>query len=375
MDARRRDKPAADAVRKPAAAKSARPTAGATARPAKPQASDGASLAATTIMKSTKAKSTSAKPAASSKPGIAPHAKFAGRVPDHPFVSAFSEYLRAECHLSDNTVQAYRRDMRRFYEWAGDRKPQKLNVNDLSDYAAWLHAKNLSPASLARHLISLKMFYRYLQLEAITLDNPAELLGSQKLWQRIPQVMSPETIERMLLQPLTNKHCKARDRALLELLYATGCRASEISNLKVRDVRLDDGLVICRGKGDKERVVPLGGRAIEAVRVYLRDERPTLAGPGEDPSPYLLLSRRGKPVRRERVWELVKSYALQAGAHPDVSPHTLRHSFATHLLAGGADLRLVQEMLGHSSIQTTQIYTHVDQTRLQAVHKKFHPRA
>ncbi|MCE9604826.1 MAG: site-specific tyrosine recombinase XerD [Planctomycetia bacterium] len=307
--------------------------------------------------------------------GASVRTKLVARKPDHPYVSAFSEYLRAECHLADNTVQAYRRDMRKFYEWAGDRKAQKLTVHDLADYAAWLHAKRLSSASLARHLISLKVFYRYLQLEAITLDNPAELLGAQKLWQRIPQVLSLETIEKMLLQPLANKYCKARDKMLLELLYATGCRASEISNLKVRDVHLDEGHCVCRGKGDKERIVPLGGRAIEAVRVYLRDERPTLAGPGEDPSPYLLLSRRGKQMRRERVWELVKSYALEAGAHPDVSPHTLRHSFATHLLAGGADLRLVQEMLGHASIQTTQIYTHVDQSRLKAVHRKFHPRA
>jgi integrase/recombinase XerD len=372
MDSRRAKKPAANVrkidpkkVEKPAAAK---PSVEKTVGPAKSQAKDGAVKASVAAAKD------KAQPA-SAKPTIVPHAKFAGRKPDHPFVSAFTEYIRAECHLADNTVQAYRRDLRRFYEWAGDRKPQKLTVNELSEYASWLHEKGLAPASLARHLIALKMFYRYLQLEAITLDNPAELLGSQKLWQRIPQVLSLETIERMLLQPLTNKHCKKRDRALLELLYATGCRASEISNLKLRDVRLDEGHCVCRGKGDKERVVPLGARAIDAVRAYLAEERPTLAGPGEDPSPYLLLSRRGKRIRRERIWELVKSYALQAGAHPDVSPHTLRHSFATHLLAGGADLRIVQEMLGHSSIQTTQIYTHVDQSRLKAVHKKFHPRA
>lgn len=366
MDSRPKKKPATNVrkidpkqVLKPSPAKST-----ATAKTAVPAAS------------AAKEQATAAKPkAAPAKPAVAQHAKIAIRRPDHPYVSAFTEYLRAECHLADNTVQAYRRDIRRFYDWAGDRKPQKLTVGDLSGYASWLHEKSLAPASLARHLIALKMFYRYLQLEAITLDNPAELLGSQKLWQRIPQVLPLETIERMLLQPLTNKYCKKRDRALLELLYATGCRASEISNLKLRDVRLDEGHCICRGKGDKERVVPLGARAVDAVRTYLNEERPTLVGPGEEPSPYLLLSRRGKRIRRERIWELVKSYALQAGAHPDVSPHTLRHSFATHLLAGGADLRIVQEMLGHSSIQTTQIYTHVDQTRLKAVHRKFHPRA
>ena len=311
----------------------------------------------------------------------------AGRKLDHPFITAFADYLRAECHLADNTTQAYRRDLRRFYEWLGSRNPGRLKVADLSDYAAWLHDLKLAPASLARHLISLKLFYRYLQLEGTVRDNPVELLGTQKLWQRIPQVLSPETIERMLAAPLRSKWCKLRDRALVELLYATGCRASELSNLKTRDVHLDAGHCVCRGKGDKERIVPLGARAVEAVRNYLRDERPALAQAGEvvknapgksratAGSEYLLLTRRGRRMRRERIWELIKMYAAEAGAHPDVSPHTLRHSFATHLLAGGADLRIVQEMLGHANIQTTQIYTHVDQSRLKAVHAKFHPRA
>jgi integrase/recombinase XerD len=160
----------------------------------------------------------------------------------------------------------------------------------------------------------------------------------------------------------------------MELLYATGCRASEMANLRLRDMQLDGGYCICRGKGDKERIVPLGERAVAAVRDYLKNERPAAARRVKNPPDTLLLSRRGLRIRRERIWELVKQYALEAGAPNDVSPHTLRHSFATHLLAGGADLRLVQEMLGHASIQTTQIYTHVDQSRLKAVHKKFHPR-
>lgn len=303
-------------------------------------------------------------------------ANVANRPVEHPYVVSFIEYLRTEAHLSDNTVAAYRRDLRKFYEWLAGRKPTKLSVQELSDYAKWLHAKKLAPASLARHLISLKLFYRYLQLESITVDNPAELLGGQKLWQRIPQVLPPAVIEKMLVAPLTHKSCRARDKAMLELLYATGCRASELVNLRLRDVRHDEGHCVCRGKGDKERIVPLGKRAIEAVRIYLRDERPALAiGAGNSQPEWLLLSRTGRRLRRERLWELVKQYAVEAGAHPDVSPHTLRHSFATHLLAGGADLRLVQEMLGHASIQTTQIYTHVDQARLKAVHTKFHPRA
>jgi integrase/recombinase XerD len=299
----------------------------------------------------------------------------AGRKPDHPFVTAFADYARAECHLADNSVEAYRRDLRRFYEWLAGRNPAKLTVRELADYASWLHGLKLAPASTARHLIALKLFYRYLQLENVVRDNPAELLGTQKLWQRIPQVMTPAQIDAMLAAPDRNKTCRLRDRALLELLYATGCRASELADLRLRDLKLDAGHLTCRGKGDKQRIVPLGARAVEAVKKYLSEERPLLAA-GRKPAPeHLLLSRRGLRMRRERIWELVKIYAAEAGAHPDVSPHTLRHSFATHLIAGGADLRIVQEMLGHSSIQTTQIYTHVDQSRLKTVHKKFHPRA
>lgn len=347
--------------------------------------SDGANqpVVKAVAVKPAPAKAATAKPAVTkpttAKPVVVKTvagAELAGRKPDHPYITAFAEYLRSEAHLADNTVAAYRRDLRKFYEWLAGRKPTKLGVKDLAEYAKWLHAKQLAPASLARHLISLKLFYRYLQLESITVDNPAELLGGQKLWQRIPQVLSAEQVERMLQAPLTQKHSRARDKAMLELLYATGCRASELVTLRLRDVHLDAGHCICRGKGDKERIVPLGRRAIEAVRIYLRDERPALAqGSGERHTDWLLLSRTGRRLRRERLWELVKQYALEVGAHPDVSPHTLRHSFATHLLSGGADLRLVQEMLGHASIQTTQIYTHVDQSRLKAVHTKFHPRA
>jgi integrase/recombinase XerD len=166
-----------------------------------------------------------------------------------------------------------------------------------------------------------------------------------------------------------------RDRAILELLYATGCRASELSYLRTIDIHLDDGYCRCRGKGDKERMVPLGTIGADAVRTYLETDRPQLAARAPAPPEWLILSRRGRKLRREAIWELVKKYALRAGIPADVSPHTMRHSFATHLLAGGADLRQVQEMLGHASIATTQIYTHVDQSRLKRVHRKYHPRA
>lgn len=290
------------------------------------------------------------------------------------WLEAFVAYATGECHLAANTVAAYRRDLVRFLEWLGDRSIPALSIRDLADYAGWLHAKNLAPASVARNIVSLKVFLRYLQLEGVIQDNVAELLGSQKLWERVPKVLSPEQVTHLFEAPLRSDPFWRRDRALLELLYATGCRASELSNLRMCDVHLDDGFCACRGKGDKERLVPLGVRAAESVRAYLEHERGVLAERAGAPPEWLLLSYRGRRLRRERIWELLKRYAARVGAPPEVSPHTLRHSFATHMLAGGADLRQVQEMLGHASIATTQIYTHVDAERLKAVHRKFHPR-
>jgi integrase/recombinase XerD len=287
---------------------------------------------------------------------------------------AFVNYLRTECHLAENTVAAYGRDLRRFDGWLAQRDFRTLSIRELADYAGFLHEQKLAPASIARHLVSLKLFYRYLQLESVVKENLVELLGSQKLWQRVPQVLGPATIDRMLAAPTERDGLWRRDRAMLELLYATGCRASELSNLKLADVHLAETYAICHGKGDKQRIVPLGRRAIDAVKTYLESERAAIVKPLEADPDWLLVSRRGKRLRRERIWELVKRYALRAGAPEDISPHSLRHSFATHLLAGGADLRMVQELLGHASIATTQIYTHVDRSRLKKVHQQFHPR-
>lgn len=294
---------------------------------------------------------------------------------DPPWLLAFVAYLQGECHLADNTVAAYRRDLRRFNVWLAGRPFASLGVTDLAGYASWLADQKLAPASLGRHLVSLKLFLRYLQLEGALADNPAELLGSQKLWERIPQVLTPAMVDRLLAAPRPTERWWRRDRAMLELLYATGCRASELQNLTVGDTHLDEAYCRCLGKGDKQRLVPLGRRAIAAVRDYLAHERPQLAAQAPTPPVWLLLSRSGRALRRERLWELVTRYARSVGAAAGVSPHTLRHSFATHLLAGGADLRQVQEMLGHASIATTQIYTHVDATRLKRVHTQFHPRA
>jgi integrase/recombinase XerD len=290
-------------------------------------------------------------------------------------VEAFAAYAAGECHLSENTVAAYRRDLDRFSQWLDGRNLAALSIRDLADYVGWLAGHNLAPASIARHIVSLRLFCRYLQLEGALRDNLAELLGSQKLWERVPKVLSVEQIDRLFSAPEQGDPWWRRDRALLELLYATGCRASEISQLKLRDMHLDESYCICRGKGDKERLTPLNRRAVEAFRAYLDAERPKLAARRRPEAEWALLSYRGRRLRRGRIWELLKRYARRVGAPPEVSPHTLRHSFATHLLAGGADLRHVQEMLGHASIATTQMYTHVDMTRLRAVHRKFHPRA
>jgi integrase/recombinase XerD len=300
-----------------------------------------------------------------------------GNTPTNPvqrWIEMFLDYCRSECHLSSNTVAAYRRDMAKFSVWLDKRRFQDLTIRELADYPAFLNQRKLAPASIARHIVALKVFFRYLQFEGVLRDNLAELLGSQKLWQRVPQVLSPEMIDQLLAAPRTHDPLWRRDQALLELLYATGCRASEVSNLRPDDVHLSQGFCLARGKGDKERLVPLGRRAIEAVQEYLHHERSKLVESAAVPPRYLLLSRRGRRLRRERIWELVKQYALRIGAPQSISPHTLRHSFATHLLAGGADLRQVQEMLGHASIRTTQIYTHVDHTRLKRIHQQFHPR-
>jgi integrase/recombinase XerD len=288
---------------------------------------------------------------------------------------AFIRYLRTECHLAENTVAAYGRDLKRLFLWLGKRRLGQMRVSELAGYPAWLAEQGLAPKSITRHVASLKVFYRYLQLEGAISDNQAELLGSQKLWQRVPQVLSAVEVDDLLAAPRKSDGLWRRDRAMLELLYATGCRVSELSNLRMRDLHLAERYAMCRGKGDKQRIVPLGARAVASVRDYLAAERSRLAERRTPAPEWVLLSSRGDRLRRERIWELIKRYAVRVGALPEVSPHSLRHSFATHLLAGGADLRQVQELLGHASIATTQIYTHVDHTRLKRVHESFHPRA
>jgi integrase/recombinase XerD len=226
---------------------------------------------------------------------------------------------------------------------------------------------------VARHLVALKMFYRFLRMEERAKESAVDLLSSPALWERIPQVLSPEAVEKLLASPLPIDRFYLRDRALLETLYATGSRASEVVGLRMEDLHIDSAFCKCHGKGGKQRVVPLGRPAIEVLRAYLSEQRPKLTNAVPD-STWVFVSRGGRPLSRIMLWVLVKKYVRRAGLNIKVSPHTLRHSFATHLLSGGADLRTVQELLGHANIRTTQHYTHVDRDRLKDIHRQFHPR-
>jgi integrase/recombinase XerD len=291
-------------------------------------------------------------------------------------ITAFRHYLQAERGMAANTVLAYGRDLDRYAQWtaeSGLKDYLRPGIVDLSQYVSYLREQGLSPASSARHLVALKMFYRFLRMEERSDPSAVELLSSPTLWERIPQVLSPESVEKLLNAPQPGDRFYLRDRALLETLYATGSRASEVVGLKLADLYLDSAFCKCLGKGSKQRVVPLGRPALDALRAYLGELRSELVRAAPD-APWVFVSRGGRVLTREMLWTIVKKYARRAGLHTKVSPHTLRHSFATHLLAGGADLRTVQELLGHANIRTTQHYTHVDRDRLRSIHHRFHPR-
>ena len=297
--------------------------------------------------------------------------------PDRDPLGPFLHYLMAECGVSPNTLAAYRSDVAKFVRWRKEHAPGPiglLGVVQLTGYVDHLVSKGLAPTSIGRHLASLSTFFRFLIYEGKLADNVAKLLNAPAVWDRLPTVLSPSAVDRLLSTPDPSTLLGRRDRAALETLYATGCRASEVVNLRPADLDLRSGQARCVGKGDKERVVPLGGRACEALRSYLADVRPALVRTRTETAT-VFVSRHGRPLSRVGLWHLVKAHATAAGLTGTVSPHTLRHSFATHLLAGGADLRVVQEMLGHASIATTQIYTRVELSRLRAVHARFHPRS
>lgn len=292
-------------------------------------------------------------------------------------IGPFLHYLMAECRVSPNTLAAYRSDIVKFSTWRREHAPGPLTavgIATLARYVDHLGTLGLAPSSIGRHLASLSTFFRFLVFDGRLNENVAKLLVAPAVWERLPTVLSPASVERLLATPSNATPLGSRDRAALECLYATGCRASEVVGLTPADVDLTSGTARCVGKGDKQRIVPLGSRAREALRDYLSRGRPQLVARHPE-TVEIFVSRRGRPLSRVGLWTLVKAHALAAGLPASVSPHTLRHSFATHMLAGGADLRVVQEILGHASIATTQIYTRVELSRLLQVHRAYHPRA
>lgn len=289
----------------------------------------------------------------------------------------FLDYCSAECGLSQNTLGAYETDLRDFLttlELETDGDLAAVDARDLVGYVESCRERELGTNSVWRRIVSVRMFYRFLLLEGYVDNDTAEAFQTPHLWKKIPNVLSEQQVENLLDAPGEEDRLPLRDRAILEMLYATGARASEVCNLDLTSVNREYGFVRCYGKRMKERLVPVGERALEALEDYLERERPRLLGERENQSA-LFLTRTGRRLTRQSLWHLVTKYAKKAALGVHVHPHMLRHSFATHLLAGGADLRAVQMMLGHADISTTEIYSHVDKDRLLKTHKRFHPRA
>ncbi len=292
------------------------------------------------------------------------------------YVERFDDFLALEQGASVETSRAYRLDIARFVGYAnvkGAKAPIDVGARMLREYVYHLKDLGLSAASIRRNISAVRSYFKFLVAEGHVVRDPSERLETPKKWRTLPEVLAVEEIEKLLAAPSLDEPLAFRDRAMLELAYGAGLRVSEWISLSVRDVMLQDHLVRVFGKGAKERLVPIGRRAIGAIAIYLRELRPNLEkGEGKG---ILFLNARGQPLSRMGAWKILRKYVDQAGITKPVSPHTLRHSFATHLLEGGADLRAVQEMLGHVDISTTQIYTHVDREYLRTVHKQFHPRA
>ena len=291
------------------------------------------------------------------------------------FIEDFINYLSVERGLAKNTLLAYRRDLQQYtgyLESKGLTQTVQIKRDHVTGYMYDQKQKGLSANSISRALAAIKMFHRFLLRERLATDDPTNLVETPKLWKRVPDVLSSMEIESIIKQSSGRNWQQIRDNAMLELLYASGMRVSELVDLKLENVNMDIGYVRCIGKGNKERIIPIGKRAQIAVKKYCEQSRIKISQKEQTSS--LFLSRLGKKISRQSIWKLIKVYAKKAKIKKTIKPHTLRHSFATHLLEHGADLRSVQEMLGHSDISTTQIYTHVDKERLRTIHKQFHPR-
>ena len=292
------------------------------------------------------------------------------------FLERFQDFLSLEQGASPRTFEAYGRDVARFAAYAAARgasAPGDVGARLLREFVYHLKDLGLAPASIRRNVSAVRTYFRFLLAEGTVVRDPSERLETPRRWRALPEVLTVEETARLLAAPSLEEPLAFRDRALLELAYGAGLRVSEWIALGTRDVLSEDGLVRVFGKGRKERLVPIGRSAIGAVAVYQRELRPRLEqGEGKG---RLFLNARGRPLTRMGAWKILRKYVAKAEIGKAVSPHTLRHSFATHLLEGGADLRAVQEMLGHADISTTQIYTHIDREYLRTVHRKFHPRA
>jgi integrase/recombinase XerD len=290
-------------------------------------------------------------------------------------IDSFLDYLSVERGLAKNTIIAYREDLNIYLDFIikrGINALSKISKNDIIEFMLFEKDKGISPTSISRRLAAIRMFHRFLARERVLTSDPTTLIDSPKLWKKVPDTLSLNEVEALISQPDVRLHQGSRDKAILETLYATGMRVSESTNLKVNNVNLDIGFLRCIGKGNKERVIPLGKKAINSINRYLEFSRPHFLK--NKTSEFLFVNRSGVKISRQSIWKLIKQYAKEAKIKKSIKVHTLRHSFATHLLERGADLRSVQEMLGHSNISTTQIYTHIDKNRLKAIHKMFHPR-
>jgi integrase/recombinase XerD len=293
-------------------------------------------------------------------------------------ISSFMMHVRVEKGLAANTISAYRRDLQKFEEFARKRKltVEGVGRDDLVDFLAGLYRQKLESRTVARQLVTLRNFFRFAQVQDVIPEDPSINLESPKIRRHLPGYLRLEEVEKLLEQPDAKTPTGLRDRAMLEVLYSTGLRVSELIGLAINDLDTKVGCVRCIGKGDKERIVPVGKKALSVVDKYLREGRPQLLRNAKaSPAPALFVNRRGAALSRVGVWKILSAYGRRAGLRMALTPHMLRHSFATHLLERGADLRSVQLMLGHADISTTQIYTHVVEERLKQIYKAHHPRA
>lgn len=290
-------------------------------------------------------------------------------------LDSFLNHITVERGLALNTVISYRRDLEEFLAFvdqAGIRDLRKITREDIRSYLQSLQKRKLSPRSRNRHLASIRTFYKFLVRENVVETSPADLLESSKVEKKLPTVMTLQEVEKLLAQPNTKTPLGQRDKAMLELMYAAGLRVTELVKMTVKQVNLEVGFVMTLGKGHKERIIPIGESAQESIKEYIESGRRALLKGRE--SQDLFLNRSGRALTRQGFWKIIRRYAQKAGLKQHISPHTLRHSFATHLLKHGADLRSVQMMLGHSDISTTQIYTHIARDYLKQIHHKYHPR-